>query len=232
MSLTIKSDSKEFEALPEGQHLGVCYKIIDQGSRNETYPRDAEPNSDNTKKRKTLSVTWEIPEQTMSDGRPMSISKTYTASLNENATLYKDLVTWRGKSFTKEELDGFDLDKMIGAPANLEIEHNANGNARVKAIFKPDEFKKTETVNAGIIFDLDVYCEEWSGDSTEQTKAMCDIYDGLPEWQQNLIEESFELKGAKESGSSFETSEPAKSGLADLAKDEPVKTVTDEDIPF
>ena len=162
----------------------------------------------------------------------MSISKTYTASLNENATLYKDLVTWRGKSFTKEELDGFDLDKMIGAPANLEIEHNANGNARVKAIFKPDEFKKTETVNAGIIFDLDVYCEEFSGDSTEQTKAMCDIYDGLPEWQQNLIEESFELKGAKESGSTFETSEPAKSGLADLAKDEPVKTVTDEDIPF
>ena len=232
MGLTIKSDSKEFEALPEGQHIGVCYKIIDQGSRNETYPRDAEPNSDNTKKRKTLSVTWEIPEQKMSDGRPMSISKTYTASLNENATLYKDLVTWRGKSFTKEELDGFDLDKMIGAPANLEIEHNANGNARVKAIFKPDEFKKTETVNAGIIFDLDVYCEEFSGDSTEQTKAMCDIYDGLPEWQQNLIEESFELKGAKESGSTFETSEPAKSGLADLAKDEPVKTVTDEDIPF
>ena len=232
MSLTIKSDSKEFEALPEGQHLGVCYKIIDQGSRNETYPRDAEPNSDNTKKRKTLSVTWEIPEQKMSDGRPMSISKTYTASLNENATLYKDLVTWRGKSFSKEELDGFDLDKMIGAPANLEIEHNANGNARVKAIFKPDEFKKTETVNAGIIFDLDVYCEEFSGDSTEQTKAMCDIYDGLPEWQQNLIEESFELKGAKESGSTFETSEPAKSGLADLAKDEPVKTVSDEDIPF
>ena len=232
MGLTIKSDSKEFEALPEGQHIGVCYKIIDQGSRNETYPRDAEPNSDNTKKRKTLNVTWEIPEQKMADGRPMSISKTYTASLNENATLYKDLVTWRGKSFTKEELDGFDLDKMIGAPANLEIEHNANGNARVKAIFKPDEFKKTETVNAGIIFDLDVYCEEFSGDSTEQTKAMCDIYDGLPEWQQNLIEESFELKGAKESGSTFETSEPAKSGLADLAKDEPVKTVTDEDIPF
>ena len=103
MSLTIKSDSKEFEALPEGQHLGVCYKIIDQGSRNETYPRDAEPNSDNTKKRKTLNVTWEIPEQKMADGRPMSISKTYTASLNENATLYKDLVTWRGKSFTKED---------------------------------------------------------------------------------------------------------------------------------
>ena len=231
MGLTIKSDSKEFEALPEGQHIGVCYKIIDQGSRNETYPRDAEPNSDNTKKRKTLNVTWEIPEQKMADGRPMSISKTYTASLNENATLYKDLVTWRGKSFTKEELDGFDLDKMIGAPANLEIEH-VDGRARVKAIFKPDEFKKTETINAGIIFDLDVYCEEFSGDSTEKTKAMCDIFDSLPEWQQNLLEESFELKGAKESGTSFETSEPTSSGLADLAKDEPVKEVTEDDIPF
>ena len=231
MGLNIKSNSKEFELIPEGQHIGVCYKIIDQGTRNETYPRDAEPNSDNTKKRKTLGVTWEIPEQKMADGRPMSISKTYTASLNENSTLYKDLVTWRGKSFTKEELEGFDIDKMIGAPANLEIEH-VDGRARVKAIFKPDEFKKTETINAGIIFDLDVYCEEFTGDSTEKTKAMCDIFDNLPEWQQNLLEESFELKGAKESGTSFETSKPASSGLADLAKDEPVKEVTEDDIPF
>ena len=231
MGLNIKSNSKEFELIPEGQHIGVCYKIIDQGTRNETYPRDAEPNSDNTKKRKTLGVTWEIPEQKMADGRPMSISKTYTASLNENSTLYKDLVTWRGKSFTKEELEGFDIDKMIGAPANLEIEH-VDGRARVKAIFKPDEFKKTDTINAGMIFDLDVYCEEFSGDSTEKTKAMCDIFDSLPEWQQNLLEESFELKGAKESGTSFETSEPTSSGLADLAKDEPVKEVTEDDIPF
>ena len=231
MGLNIKSNSKEFELIPEGQHIGVCYKIIDQGTRNETYPRDAEPNSDNTKKRKTLGVTWEIPEQKMADGRPMSISKTYTASLNENSTLYKDLVTWRGKSFTKEELEGFDIDKMIGAPANLEIEH-VDGRARVKAIFKPDEFKKTDTINAGMIFDLDVYCEEFSGDSTEKTKAMCDIFDSLPEWQQTLLEESFELKGAKESGTSFETSKPASSGLADLAKDEPVKEVTEDDIPF
>jgi len=168
----------------------------------------------------------------MADGRPMSISKTYTASLNENATLYKDLVTWRGKSFSKEELEGFDLDKMIGAPANLEVEHNTNGNARIKAIFKPDEFKKTETINAGMVFDLDVYCEEFSGDSTDDTKAMCDIYDGLPEWQQNLIEESFELQGAKSSSTSFETPKPATNGLADLAKDEPVKEVTEDDIPF
>ena len=232
MGLTLKSDSKEFEALPEGNHLGVCYKIIDQGSRNETYPRDAEPNSENTKKRKTINVTWEVPEQKMADGRPMSISKTYTASLNENATLYKDLVTWRGKSFTKEELEGFDLEKMIGAPADLEVEHSKDGKARIKAIFKPDNFKKTATINAGIIFDLDIYCQEFSDDSTDETKAMCDIFDGLPEWQQNLIEESFELQAAKATGTSFETDQPASSGLADLAKDEPTKEVTEDDIPF
>ena len=61
---------------------------------------------------------------------------------------------------------------------------------------------------------------------------MCDIFDSLPEWQQTLLEESFELKGAKESGTSFETSKPTSSGLADLAKDEPVKEVTEDDIPF
>jgi hypothetical protein len=117
MTLKISADKPEFEVLSAGEYLAVCYKIIDAGTREETW-KDNPP-----KKRKVIFVTWEIPSQTLDDGRPFSIGKKYTASLNENATLYKDLVTWRGRPFTNEDLQGFDVSRMIGAPAMLHIEH-------------------------------------------------------------------------------------------------------------
>jgi len=39
-----------------------------------------------------------------SKGEPMSISKNYTASLSDMATLREDLKNWRGRDFTPEEL--------------------------------------------------------------------------------------------------------------------------------
>ena len=220
MSIKITASGGDFEPLPEGNYTAICYKIVDQGTREEQFKDNPK------KKRHTLNVSWEIPSEKMADGRPMSISKTYTVSLNENATLYKDLVTWRGTSFTKEELEGFEIDKMIGAPATLEVEH-VNEKARIKAIFKPDEFKKTATQNNPIIFDLNLYCDEFNGNTSKETKEMCDVFDTLPEWQQTLIEESFELLAAKDSDDAEETSSGGE-GLADLANDKK----ENDDIPF
>jgi hypothetical protein len=59
----------------------------------------------------------------MDDGRPFIVQKRYTASLNEKATLRKELESWRGRPFTQEELDAFDLDKLIGANCQLNIQH-------------------------------------------------------------------------------------------------------------
>ena len=193
MGLNLKAESNDFEQLSSGESLGVCYRIVDLGTREEQY-KDNPP-----KKRTLIHVTWETKDNLMSDGRPFAIGRSYTASLNENATFYKDLVTWRGKPFSEEELKGFDVSKMLGAPANLHIEHNDEGKARIKNIFKPDNFKKTETSNESFVFDLDVYCNEFNGNTSDETKAMCDVFEQLPEWQQNLIHDSYEYLAASDS---------------------------------
>tara|TARA_R110000744_G_scaffold69132_4_gene140428 strand:+ start:17 stop:655 length:639 start_codon:yes stop_codon:yes gene_type:complete len=212
MGLNLKAEGNDFETLSAGQHLGVCYRIVDLGTREEQYKENP------PKKRTLIHVTWETQEELMEDGRPFATGRSYTASLNENATFYKDLVTWRGKPFSEEELKGFDVSKMLGVPANIHIEHNDDGKPRIKNIFKPDNFKRTPTINAAFVFDLDIYCNEFNGNSSDETKAMCDIFAELPEWQRNLIEDSYEYLAANDGATPVE--------------EDVVDPDFDDDIPF
>ncbi len=212
MSLTVSSGESDYEVVPAGQHLAVCYRLVDAGTREEQY-KDNPP-----KKRHVLFVYWELPEVKMGDGRPFTISKKYTLTLNENGTLFKDLKTWRGKSFTQEELKGFDLLNVLGVSALLEVEHSDEGKARVVSVFKPDGgAKKTDTENEQQAFDIDEYAK---GDP-----KMIEIFGSFPEWMQGMIEESFEVSAAmKQAGNSAST---PSGGL-----DEFKKEVSEDEIPF
>tara|TARA_S200002703_G_scaffold74073_5_gene63973 strand:- start:3418 stop:4149 length:732 start_codon:yes stop_codon:yes gene_type:complete len=189
------SGGGEYEAVPKGTHNAVCYRLIDAGTREEQF-KEEDP-----KKRHVIFIQWELPDLKLDDGRPMSIMKQYTLSLNENSTLHKDLKMWRGKSFTDEELRGFDLTAVLGVNCELEVGHTANGRAKVTSVFKPTGgFKKMATANPLTAFDLDVYCAEFSGDSTPETKAMCDIYEDLPNFMKEMIDNSFEMRAAMAKG--------------------------------
>jgi len=212
MSLTVSSGESDYEVVPAGQHLAVCYRLIDAGTREEQY-KDNPP-----KKRHVLFVYWELPEVKMGDGRPFTISKKYTLTLNENGTLFKDLKTWRGKSFTQEELKGFDLLNILGVSAQLEVEHSDEGKARVVSVFKPDGgAKKTNTENEQQAFDIDEYAK---GDS-----KMIEIFGSFPEWMQTMIEESFEVSAAMKQPN--RSSSTPSGGL-----DEFKKEVSEDEIPF
>ena len=117
MSLTISSDGsgENLPKLQKGIYLGTCYRIVDLGTTDQEYKGQ--------KSKKTrVHITFEVTEAldpttnqaSMEDGRPFAVSKTYTASLFEMAALRKDLESWRGKSFTEEELQGFDISNLIG----------------------------------------------------------------------------------------------------------------------
>jgi hypothetical protein len=75
---------------------------------------------------------WELPDlrgEFERDGQrlslPRAISKKYTLSLGERAHLRKDLETWRNRLFTPEELQGgFDLQKLLAVPCQLQVLHN------------------------------------------------------------------------------------------------------------
>ena len=116
MSLTISGEGSadNLPKLAKGTYLGTCFRIVDLGTSDQEYKGVVS-------KKTRVHITFEITkaldpgnnEVVMEDGRPFAVSKTYTASLFEAATLRKDLENWRDKSFTEEELKGFDIENRI-----------------------------------------------------------------------------------------------------------------------
>jgi len=109
MSLIAKGTS--FTPPPEGVWPAVCVDVVDLGMVQSTF---------GTKPK--CRIAWEIAEK-MPDGRPFIATKQYTVSLHEKATLHKDLKAWRGKAFTADEMKGFDIEAVLGAPCQLVITH-------------------------------------------------------------------------------------------------------------
>ena len=111
----------EFTPVPQGMHLARCYRVIDLGTQESTYQGV-------TKKLPKVMLQFEVHGED-DDGKPivtaknepMSISKNFTLSLAEMATLRKDLQTWRGKEFTADELRGFELKNVLGAWAMISV---------------------------------------------------------------------------------------------------------------
>lgn len=177
MGLVVKASAVgNYEPIPAGTYTAVCYSIIDLGVQyNEKF---------GVKSRK-LMITWELPDETITiDGedKPRAISKEYTASLGDRATLRKELEAWRGREFTKQELDGFDIRNVLGKACQVQIIHKqtASGNTRaqINAIMGlPKGFKNPETINPQVWFDMD------DSSSLEQLES-------LPEWIQAKIKQS------------------------------------------
>ena len=236
MSLTLKQGDNDFEKLAVGTYHGTCFRMVDLGTQ------DTEYNGEKSKK-KLIRLDFEITESlepegnevNMEDGRPFGISRTYTASLFESANLRKELESWRGRSFTEKELEGFETDQLLGCTARIEVgltqktPQFAGGNPKILKLMRPDGgVEKVATINPQVAFDMSIYCDEFNGNSSSDTKAMCDVFEEFTPWMQADIEESYEYRAAVEKGDRMPAAEEPSESLADLATD----TGTEEDIPF
>jgi hypothetical protein len=133
MSLIAK-DAGNFNPAPAGLSSAVCLDVVDMGVLKQTW-------NGKEKEVHKCRFLWEIAEL-MEDGRRFTIGKWYTVSLHEKSTLRKDLKSWRGRDFTKEELAGFDLEKVVGARCRLVIMHEEKAGktyANVTAIMPSDK---------------------------------------------------------------------------------------------
>ena len=111
-------DNKSTWKSPEtGNWTATCIRVIDLG----TQVNDYEESNGKKKQRRQCLIVWELPDQLDDDGRPMTISNVYTASLGELATLRAHLESWRGRAFTPEELKGFDSKNIIGKSCLLNL---------------------------------------------------------------------------------------------------------------
>ncbi len=114
----------DFTPVPQGTHFAVCDQVVDLGKQRITSAMYGES------VKHQVYIRWQIPAERVEwekDGEkqsgPAVIGKTYTLSLGDKANLRKDLQAWRGKPFSPDELRGFDISKLLGAPATITVTH-------------------------------------------------------------------------------------------------------------
>lgn len=174
MSLIVKETAKvNIPLLEAGAYPAVCNMLVDLG---EQYSEQFK-----TTQRKVV-ISWEIPGEKLENGETRRLSNTYTASLNSKGNLRRDLISWRGRDFTVEELQKFDLRNIVGAPCLLNVIHKENSDGTKRAVIGgimklPKGMPTPALTNGFTIFDLDE-------DGYE------DKMDELPEWMQTRIKES------------------------------------------
>lgn len=110
----------DFKAHPVGPHAAVCCDVVDLGIWQDTFP--GKPTRDVRK----IRLVFQTGE-TRDDGLSFTVGRMFTASLGEKANLRKFLESWRGVPFTEEQIKGFDMVKLIGAPCLIQIKHRKKG---------------------------------------------------------------------------------------------------------
>lgn len=114
MPIIVKdSGGTDFQPAPAGAHAAVCCDVRDLGLVTSTF-------GGKEKTQQKLLLSWLIAEL-RDDGKHFIVAQRFTASLHEKASLRKFLEAWRGRAFTEEELAGFDVETLIGAPALLNV---------------------------------------------------------------------------------------------------------------
>ena len=177
MSIIAKSGELSYPKVPIGVHKARCVKVIDLGTQRQEY-------SGEISWKRQILVIWELPEELNND-QPMTISKFYTLSLHEKANLGMDLTSWRGRSFTETEKQGFDVTNLIGVPCQLNVMHKDNGKEHISSIMPlGKDGKIAEQFNPSVSFDI--------GDFQKGQK---ETFNQLSEGIRKMILRSKELDG-------------------------------------
>ena len=116
--------SQEFAPIDAGTYLARCVQVLDLGTQTTEWMGEI-------KQTRKVRLAFETPTETKvfkeeNGEQPYMLSKEYTLSLGEKANLRADLESWRGKTFTAEELEGFDLFTILGVPCMITVTHKTS----------------------------------------------------------------------------------------------------------
>lgn len=182
MGLTVKESGGNYTPCPAGTHLAICVGIYDLGTQVTPFKdeKTGEPKS-----AKQVFLQWELPTELMDDDRPFMIGRFYTASLSEKANLRHDLESWRGRAFTAEELEGFDIRNVLGKCCMVSVIQytKSDGTASSKVgnvMALPKGMQCPSPKNKPIVFDIDAWDDA--------------VYASLDEYWQKTIAGSAEGK--------------------------------------
>lgn len=176
MAIRTNNSGGQLQLCPEGMHLARCVRVIDCGTQ-----RDAKFG----KEKHIGWVFWEIPALTRDDGNVQQIGKRYNLSHNEKSILRLDLQSWYGTHFDTKQLDdagGFDLAKLIGRPALLNVVHSEDGQyANVVSVNPlPAGMECPAQITESMLFELDPYDPI---KFASLSNSMQEFIKGSAEWQ-------------------------------------------------
>lgn len=172
-----KETVKTFTPVPAGSHIARAVHCISLGT--QTDPRGLFMAAFK------VMLAWEIPDEIIvntqtKEEKPMLISKEYTLSLSKKANLRKDLEGWRGREFTKDELQGFHVENVLDKPCMLNVIHKTSGTGNVYAVITGISALPKGVTCRPRVHDLISY-------EIEQGKS-CDQWPKLPEFIRKKIE--------------------------------------------
>ena len=164
-----------------GTHIAVCNRIALIGTQPDSGYGE----------REKLIIFWEIPAETIEyDGKtmPMAISKIYSlgtsGGMNKKSSLRQDLAAWRGRDFTKEELEGFELKAILGKGCQVTVEHNEEGRAKVsRVVGLPKGMASPSTATTLVEYSIE--------------EGKNEIYKALPEWVRKMCDACLEWNPEK-----------------------------------
>src|SRR5262245_16699304 len=122
MAIIAREPESKFTPAPEGLHQAVCVDVHDLGLQ-------ATPWGEKPK----VLIVWQLESVDPDTQKRFQVRKNYTLSLSEKANLRRDLECWRGRKFTSEELQGFDLERLLKINCQLQVVHNLSDEGRTYA---------------------------------------------------------------------------------------------------
>lgn len=172
-----------YEPVPAGTYVARCYSMVQIGTVDENIMGAI-------KKLHKVRISWELPTELKvfkeeNGEQPYVISKEFTLSMHEKATLRKFLEGWRGKAFTEKESEALDITVLIGKPCMLSIIHKTSKSGSTYAEISscsamPKGMEAPPQINDDFILSFDSWSEE--------------KFNTLPEFLKNKITSSEEYQ--------------------------------------
>ena len=184
-TIPAQGENKTYAPIPAGTHLARCVHIVDLGTQ------ESEFNGEKKVARK-IRITWETPEETTvfkeeNGQQPYLVSKMFTLSLHEKASLRKTIESWLGRKLTaKEEEEGYDIYALLGKECIVNIVHNAVGDKTYANVDSVSPLMKGMKAPAQITDSVFFSLEKDEYDEL--------IFEGFGEWLQDIIAKSPEYE--------------------------------------
>lgn len=171
-----------YEPVSAGNYVARCVKMIHYGTITEDY-------LGTTKTANKVQLTWELPTELKvfkeeNGEQPYVLSKDFTLSMHEKASLRKWLEAWRGKNFTNAESEAFDITNLVGKACMLNVIHTTKGDKTYANISGVSSMPKGLTcppqINDSVVFSVEAFDQK--------------LFDSFPDYIKDKIKGSVEYK--------------------------------------